>query len=191
MLFRSAALAARLRDHGQHGDDFARHDNRQVCLHAASFWRPSQSTASLIARLAPGQAPQVAATGTSAPCLSLFEPLTVAADAGTSGLVLAPHSTVAASPWARWEPVHQRALFDAAFRSELRRERDALEAGFWPALESAQPVDWDALARQAAQWRQHWTERAAQGAWQGQGLLGRWWRQAAQREAASGGQVFA
>lgn len=185
-----ASLAARLRDHGQHGDDFARHDNRQVCLHAASFWRPSQTTASLIARLAPGQATQIAATGSSAPCLSLFEPMELTAQGSASALRAMPQSLVAASAWARWEPVHQRALFDAAFRSELRSTRDVLEAAFWQALASAQPVDWTALAQQAAQWRQLWTERAAQGAWRGRGLLGRWWRQAAVREQAAAGQRF-
>lgn len=185
-----ATLAARLRDHGQHGDDFAHHDNRQVCLHAASFWRPSQTTASLIARLAPGQAPQIAATGSSAPCLSLFEPLALTAQGGGAGLVVAPSSLVAASPWARWEPVHQRALFDAAFRSALRRARDDLEAEFWQCLESTAPVDWQVLAQQAAQWRRDWQDRAGQGPWQGRGLLGRWWRQAAARELAAAGQRF-
>lgn len=186
-----ATLAARLRDHGQHGDDFARHDNRQVCLHAASFWRPSQTTASLIARLVPGQAPQIAATGSSAPCLSLFEPLALNAQGIASALTVAPESLVVASPWARWEPVHQRALFDAEFRHALRTERDTLEAGFWQRLQAGEPMDWNALARQAAQWRQCWQDRAAQGPWQGgHGLLGRWWRQAAAREVAAAGQRF-
>lgn len=184
-----AALAARLRDHGLHGDDFASHDNRQVCLHAASFWRPSQTTASLIARLEAGKAPQVAATGTSAPCLSLFEPITLAVDGPHSALAVVPDSTVASSAWAAWEPVHQRALFDAPFRQALRTERDAIESDWWKEMEGGTPVgaDW---AQQAADWRARWQQRARDGAWQGRGLLGRWWRQAAQREAAAAGQRF-
>lgn len=183
-------LAARLRDHGQHGDDFAHHDNRQVCLHAASFWRPSQTTASLIARLVPGQAPHIAATGSSAPCLSLFEPLQLTPQGGASRLTVAPESLVAASPWAQWEPVHQRALFDAELRQALRAQRDALEASFWAELQKGEGADWHAMAAQAQQWRQFWQARTAQTAWQGRGLLGRWWRQAAQRERAAAGQRF-
>ncbi|MDT8989311.1 C69 family dipeptidase [Curvibacter sp. APW13] len=183
------ALTARLRDHGQHGDDFARHDNRQVCLHAASFWRPSQTTASLIARLEVGRPVQVAATGTSAPCLSLFEPLPVGAERPSSSLVLAPDTPVSASAWAAWEPVHQRALFDADFRQRLRAERDALEAQWWSALERGEAVD-GSWAQQAADWRARWQAQARVGDWQGRGLLGRWWRQAAAREAAASAQRF-
>ncbi|MEN9467446.1 MAG: hypothetical protein RL081_1447, partial [Pseudomonadota bacterium] len=122
-----ASLAARLRDHGQRSDDFAAHDNRQVCMHAGSMLRPSQTTASLIARLAPHQEVRMAATGTSAPCLSLLEPLRVAEPTAGSQ-VIAPGSRVGDSAWAKFEPVHHRALFDAAFRQPLHAERDALEA---------------------------------------------------------------
>ncbi|MGV8228536.1 C69 family dipeptidase, partial [Pseudomonas aeruginosa] len=54
------------RHHGPRGDHFRRHNNRQVCMHAGSFWRPSQTTASLVARLR-DDGPLLAATGTSAP----------------------------------------------------------------------------------------------------------------------------
>lgn len=185
-----ATLAARLRDHGLHGDDFARHDNRQVCLHAASFWRPSQTTASLIARLDAGKAPQIAATGTSAPCLSLFAPLALEAATGDSATVVKPQSLVGASPWAQWEPVHQRALFDTAFRTALRTERDALEAEFWSAMQDSAAPDGVTKGAQAQAFRQRWQQRASAGAWQGHGLLGRCWRQAAAREAAAAGQRF-
>ncbi len=45
------ALVVALRSHGHRGHRLSSHDNRQICLHAGSFWRPSQTTASLIARL--------------------------------------------------------------------------------------------------------------------------------------------
>lgn len=56
------ALVVALRSHGHRGHRFNLHDNRQICLHAGSFWRPSQTTASLIARL-DGASPRLAAEG--------------------------------------------------------------------------------------------------------------------------------
>jgi hypothetical protein len=175
-----AAMATRLRDHGQHGDDFAAHDNRQVCMHAGSFLRPSQTTASLIARLAPGGDTGVAATGTSAPCLGLFEPLPLG-PAWTGSAVVTSGSAVAASPWARFEPVHQRALFDAPFRQNLHASRDALESQLFTLAQEAQP-DWGRIAKEAFGWRAHWAEQAAATPWRGPGRLGAWWRKHALRE---------
>ena len=90
------ALFAALRHHGPRGDHFRRHNNRQVCMHAGSFWRPSQTTASLVARLR-DDGPLLAATGTSAPCLGLFQPLSF--DPASGAAVLSqPREAVQESP---------------------------------------------------------------------------------------------
>ena len=182
-----AALARRLRDHGKHGDDFSAHDNRQVCLHAGSLLRPSQTTASLIARLAPGDV-RYAATGTSAPCLSLFQPAAFDSQS-TGGLVLSPGALVTHSRWASFEAVHQRALFDEGFRERLHAERDALEASLLAQADGSAP-DWGAMATQAAAWHARWHSAAIQTEFHAPGRLGRWWRRCARRAAEATGAQF-
>lgn len=179
-----STLAARLRDHGLHGDDFASHDNRQICLHAGSFLRPSQTTASLIARLAPGEDVRVAATATSAPCMSLFQPMPVGAGLLGYGVV-ASGSAVKDSPWSQFEPVHHRALFDADFRQALRDERNALESVLFAAAAQVQP-DWQLIGQQAQGWRQRWRTRADATPFHAPGRLGEWWRKRALQEQAQG-----
>ena len=175
-----AAMANRLRDHGLHGEDFSAHDNRQVCLHAGSLLRPSQTTASLIARLAPYGEPRIAATGTSAPCMGLFEPLAVGP--GKEGsLVVEAGSTVASSPWNRFEPVHQRALFDTPFRQSLHASRDA-------ETPCRGTHSRNAVAVQAGVARAMGTNAVAP--WRGPGRLGAWWRKRAMRELAQGQDRF-
>ncbi|MEK1907053.1 MAG: C69 family dipeptidase [Pseudomonas sp.] len=165
-------LTAALRSHGQRGDDLRRHDNRQVCLHAGAFWRPSQTTASLVARLQP-QRIELAATGTSAPCLGLFQPLGFDEGAGAA-LLSRSDDPVAASLWWQFEAVHRRALVDQGFRQALRASRATLEPRLLGLLCGA-PVDWQAAAEQASTWHRHWQAEAAASA----PSLPLWWRRKA------------
>ncbi|HOF52649.1 MAG TPA: hypothetical protein PKX82_10100, partial [Rhodoferax sp.] len=136
----------------------------------------------------PDQEVCMAATGTSAPCLSLFEPLRVAEP--TSGSqVIAPGSRVGDSAWAKFEPVHHRALFDAAFRQPLHAERDALEAQLFVAASQDAP-DWTAIAQQADAWRTRWAQQASASEFRAPGRLGAWWRKRALRELAEGNACF-
>ena len=174
------SLAARLRDHGAHTDNFSGHDNRQVCLHAGSLWRPSQTTASLVARLAPGNL-SYQATGTSAPCLSLFQRAEFGPDA-QGGLLLPSGATVRESRWASFEPVHLRALFDADFRKVLQADRNAIEARL---LANADADDGAAArAKQAGDWHAMWHAEAVRNAPKFRGRYGRWWRARIEREQA-------
>lgn len=168
-----AALSAALRDHGEYGDHFDLHNNRQVCMHAGRFWRPMQTTASLIARLQPGD-PMLVATGTSAPCMSLFQPLSFDEEAGAA-LLSDPLAAIEDSLWWRFEPVHRRCLVDSEFRKALRASRDQLEPQLTQALDTLIP-DWTHLATQAAAWHRHWQAEASRSTPQ----LGRWWRRSAQ-----------
>ena len=181
-------LTTRLRDHGRHADDFSAHDNRQVCLHAGSLLRPSQTTASLIARLTADGGPRVVATGTSAPCLSLFQPVPMGPGL-PGGPVVAGGSRVGDCLWSGFEPVHQRALFDAGFREALRAGRDGLEASFFKALQQADP-DWALMGRQASGWHQRWQARAQASVLHAPGRLGGWWRKRAVRERAQASECF-
>ena len=156
-------LFAVLREHGAAGDHWSRHNNRQVCMHAGSFWRPSQTTGSLVARL--GEAPQLAVTATSAPCLGLFQPLDFASAAG-SDLIARENAPVEDGLWWRFEAVHRRALADSGFRQALRRSRDEVEAALWSG----------AFATLDPQYAQAWHARWG-GEAQAVGLKqSRWWR---------------
>ena len=145
-----------LRQHGSRGDELSGHNNRQVCLHAGSFWRPSQTTASLVARLPSAGMPELAATGTSAPCLSLFQPLSFDPESGAA-LLANPDAPLGHGLWASFEPVHWRALADATFRQALRASRDQLEPSLFSPDASPEQI-----AEQARQWHHHWRETAAQ-----------------------------
>ena len=164
-----AEFAASLRSHGQHHDDFAKHNNRQVCMHAGSFWRPSQTTGSLIARLG-AEPPKILATATSAPCLSLFQPLAFTPGAGAD-LLSDAEQPLQQSRWWRFEAVHRRSLGDAGFRYALQASRDQLEQSLLAQAEITDP-DWQGLQQQAADWHAHWLALA-----QSQpATLNRWWR---------------
>ena len=126
-------ILANLRDHGD-ADEGWRPDRgiagATVCMHEA--WGPirvSQSTASLAGYLDP-ERPTYFATGTSAPCTSLFKPLWL--DAGLPDLGPEPsqHYDAASLFW-RHEELHRATLEDYPTRmAAYRAERDALENGF-------------------------------------------------------------
>lgn len=165
----AASLIQALRHHGEQGEDFARHNNRQVCMHAGRFWRPAQTTASLLAHLQP-EALAIAATGTSAPCLSLFQPLNFTASAGAA-LLSDPLAPIEDSLWWRFEAVHRRSLGDADFRQALHASRNQLEPSLLQALQQPQP-DWAQLSERAAHWHRHWQAEAHAA----RPRLSRWWQ---------------
>lgn len=135
-------LAAILRQHRDPTGDPAGGSNRDVCMHAMGPVRRSQTTGSLVALLRP-DGPQLAMTGASAPCLSLFRPVWFD-DAHRFGVTDPDH-------WYRHERVHRHALFDAALLANVRdavrdREPDiltAIEHGDLAAAE-ALAVEWEA-----------------------------------------------
>jgi dipeptidase len=124
-----------LRDHGEDGPAY-RPDRhllmRHVCAHAANpLTRGSaQSTASLVAHLG-GRRPTLWATGTSAPCTSVFKPIRLEG-AVLPSLGPSPGPTFdEQSAWWRHELVHRRALHDLPRALALLvPERDALEHEF-------------------------------------------------------------
>jgi len=69
------AMIRNLRQHHQEKPHFRQHSNRDVCMHAAHFLRPSQTCNAMVAELNSNTRSQVMITGTSAPCLSLFKPV--------------------------------------------------------------------------------------------------------------------
>jgi dipeptidase len=158
-----SAMAENLRQHQQHhkghrADEFARHSNRDICLHAGGLTRPSQTCGSMIVKLRSHSMPQIMVTGTSAPCLSLFQPVNFPlVDNPLPAFVLPQTAGEQDSLWWQFETVHRRALFDESFRAELLADRDRVEAHMFAAMENGQP---DVAASEVAQrWHREWHER--------------------------------
>lgn len=128
-------MAAHLRSHAHAGDDPLSGSNADVCLHAAGFIRRSQTTGSMISRLSPGDARHVL-TGSSAPCLSLFRPISF--DPAVDSSLLSPADEQTGFWWQQ-ERRHRRALFDAALRTHIRKSRAPVEQDILNRLERATP----------------------------------------------------
>jgi len=129
-----AGMMTILRDHGEGDGEFRPEQGffmNKVCMHAANgLSRNSQSTASLVSHLT-GDVNTHWATGTSAPCTSVFKPLffeagEVPGDGGESGDTYSD-----ASAWWRHERLHRGVLRDYPTMIETYREgRDRLEESF-------------------------------------------------------------
>ncbi len=140
----AADVMSALRDHGVEPGASWRPDRglvgSTVCMHAAAGpVRASGTAGSLVCRL-DARGPVSFATGTAAPCLSVFKPVWV--DSGLPDLGPAPSGTYSDDTlfW-RHERFHRTVLRDYEARASLSRaEREALERRF---------VD-DALQRAAA-----------------------------------------
>jgi dipeptidase len=157
-----ADLLAVLRDHGPEADDDpdwspSRTLRRSICMHAGPGARRSQSVASMASDLTPGRITHWA-TGTSAPCLSLFKPLVIGLPLPAQG----PSPVDRYDPdslWWRHERLHRAALADVpASLALIAGERDALEADFRARVDAAWSGGQAVLAEAVAAC---WAEAAA------------------------------
>jgi dipeptidase len=117
-----------LRDHG--GENalprYSRHTGALAspCMHAGGWLVGSQTTGSMVSELRASGATHWA-TGTSAPCLSVFRPVSVARPRDVG----APTGTPGDSLWWRFEQIHRALLaVDPARRAEYFADRDAVQA---------------------------------------------------------------
>ncbi len=141
-----------LRDHGE-GDVRPRYRRLNgamaaPCMHAGGWLAASQTVGSFVAELArSGQ--RYWATGTSAPCLSLFRPVSIDRphDVGS------PTGEQDDSLWWRFEAIHRTMLAaDASMLAAFTSERDRVQA---LVLESNEPTAWQL----ADNWLQDWQRR--------------------------------
>ncbi|MBE9538002.1 MAG: C69 family dipeptidase [Proteobacteria bacterium] len=157
-----ASLAASLRQHASHSPHFSRHSNRDICMHAGGISRPSQTCSSMIVRLRRDKFPQLMLTGTSSPCLSLFQPVWFPGEASHKQSIFSDEGSEERDNfWFRFERVHRRALIDCEFRSLLCGSRDELEGDLFASMEGSGSIE-DGAAL-AEQWHSRWGEAA--GAW--------------------------
>lgn len=148
-------LMALMRDHGAEVPQWSPvHGSlRAPCVHAGGVVASSQTVASLVARL--GDAPQLWATATSAPCTSVFKPVAVGdpVDVGPSPF----DQFDPASLWWRHETLHRSMLRDYAQSvPTFARERDELERGW--ALDAPSSAEAFKIADELDErWRARWT----------------------------------
>jgi dipeptidase len=160
-----------LRDHGD-GNERPRYRRLNgamaaPCMHAGGWLAASQTVGSFVAAL--GQSEQrYWATGTAAPCLSVFRPVSVARghDVGS------PTGKRDDSLWWRFEAIHRAMLAaDAAELADYVSARDRVQA---VVLDSDEPTAWQVADNWLCDWRQH-LHRSTQGdvrpSW-----LRRYWR---------------
>lgn len=130
-----------LRSHTpQHPDDPSRTGMGSLCMHASGLLTPSQTVGSLIVEVGSEGLKRIFATGTSAPCISLFKPvpspssghfLAVQDDApvgSATGGWSTPGQFEDRSLWWQHEGLHRRILASYAELAPLiQPERDVLE----------------------------------------------------------------
>ena len=141
-------LMAALRSHGAHADphwSFLHGGLTAPCVHAGGLLRSSQTTASWVSDLRDG--PHHWATGTGAPCTSIFKPVDVGRPVTSSGDAGATDRFDPDVPWWRHEVLHRTTM--AAYPRRIAAygpERDTVEAR-WLA---DRPDPSDAFAEAAA-----------------------------------------
>ena len=144
-----------------HYDQYASLDsgtNRDICMHAGGFIRRSQTCGSMVSRLGSKNSLHFF-TGTSAPCMSIFKPVSFDFDLDFS--VLNPdETTVEGSLWQNHEYIHRRLIFMDKKRHVLqesiaRTENEMLsvfeEKEFMPSREDV--INADGIVRK-------WTDRS-------------------------------
>ncbi len=128
-----SALAALMRHH-RRGDGFRAGSNRDICMHWGGRWRPwrpSATTASMIAYLPPDGPPKVMLTGRMTPCINPFRPGRFDAD------WMARHfpRRLVEDGW----KIHARAARDAGYRDRRRAILARLEPALFEAVEGDAP----------------------------------------------------
>ncbi len=139
-----AKLANMLRAHFKN-DGFGPPSRANVCMHARGFTCPSQSTASLIVKLSPGEAPRVAATGTPLPCISLFKP--IGFDAAQGLLLTDKTSNDPTALWTWGAKAAIRAAANPTYAQMLRGTIAGIEPDLLEALERGDLAKADEMAR--------------------------------------------
>lgn len=191
-----------LRDHGEQGQSPQWTPARgllgqTVCAHAGyGPVRVSQSVGSMVAHLAPGRAPTIWVTGTSAACTSVFKPVWF--DGGLPDL--GPQPTGSYDPrtlWWRHEDLHRAVLADyPQALARLEPDRDRLQIELVQRAEKARNGSPDDRSRittecfaDTAAAEDEWRRRVTAEARRPRGLHARAWRafdRAAGRPPATG-----
>jgi secernin len=149
------------------------------CVHYGGWLAGSQTVASWISVLQEGQAFHWA-TGTSAPCLSLFRPVSI----NTPRDIGAPEGCPdRESLWWRFEIMHRRLMRDWRASTAMRDARDMIETHCF-----SQPCQQDWHWSEADQWLSYWGQQFNQLADRRPNWLQRRWR-SVELQAAQGNRL--
>ncbi|MBW2279345.1 MAG: C69 family dipeptidase [Deltaproteobacteria bacterium] len=157
-----ADMMSLLRDHGR-GQRWPRYSwlsgaMSAPCVHAGGLLVVSQTTGSWVSELAPGSVRHWA-TGTAAPCLSLFKPVSVDQPVDTGPRP--GERADAESLWWRHEALHRRVQRDPARLADvLLPERDAFEER-WRTYAPPSDVAFKEADGLLERWTRRVSERAA------------------------------
>ena len=104
-----------------------------ACAHAGGLVTSTQTTASWVADLRPGSPTggRHWVTGASAPCLSLFKPVTVDDPVGHEPDAAAPETFDAEFLWWRHEVLHRAVVRDPSRSTGFLTERDEVERAWF------------------------------------------------------------
>ncbi|ULQ56947.1 C69 family dipeptidase [Flavihumibacter rivuli] len=109
-----------LRSHAvDHGFDPSDGRMDSLCLHATGLLTPSQTTGSMVTVLRKDAQPSIWATGSSAPCLSVFKPFYFDDDVLDGKNFRLPSARADQSYWWQWERWHRKALCQYTHAHEL------------------------------------------------------------------------
>ena len=147
-----------LRTHQLSDSHPASGSNRDICMHAAGYIRRSQTCGSQVSRLSKDSNLHFF-TGTSAPCLSIFKP--VSFDMGCPfGVLNVDEKTTENSMWKKHEVIHRRIILDWEKSATLVNARDQVESEMLAVLEdpsqAPQAGDYDKADKMVMGWQDHW-----------------------------------
>ena len=128
-------IANNLRAHHRDSKDIAAGSNKDICMHAGGFIRRSQTCGSMISKLSAISISSELSksenlhfiTGTSAPCLSIFKPVSFDFDLNF-GVLNHDETEVENSLWKKHEDVHRRLLFLPEERKSFTEQLHQVEA---------------------------------------------------------------
>ncbi len=157
-------IFALLRLHAAGNSDPRKGSNADVCMHAAGIVRRSQTCGSCAFLLKDGQSVAFF-TGTSAPCLSLFKPVSMEPGIG-SFFVSKDGGIQSRTLWHSHERVHRKALFDRDLARAIRRSIDSVEEKLVEMVMKSEYGSENNPLEKADQlslkWHEEWQSRAAQ-----------------------------
>jgi len=127
------SIANNLRAHNHASKDITAGSNSDVCMHAGGFIRRSQTCGSMISKLSEHGNLHFA-TGTSAPCLSIFKPVNFDFHLDF-GVLNSDETDVENSLWQKHELMHRKLLFLPEKREAYIEQLEQVEAKMFSIFE--------------------------------------------------------
>jgi secernin len=177
-----------LRVHHHSGDSHFARSNSDICMHSCGYIRRSQTCGSMVARLTECNSAAFF-TGTSAPCLSIFKPVSFNSQINF-GVLTVNKQQLKDSLWYKHEQIHRRLIFHSRDRRAFIESRDETEKAILKLFDNpAVSVDvenYREADRLVMNWQQEWQHYFSEQPFHyGPGIYSIFWRRL-NRELISG-----